>query len=78
MSHDMHERIHSLEGALREIKQWCEAYPAPVFIPFTEEQIRHTGVLLKEYGIDIGALHGQWARRLLDGIGGIARKALDP
>jgi hypothetical protein len=63
--------------ALEEIRTWCEAYPTPIFTPLTDDDLRVASDGLKTLGIDIGALHAQWARHLLDGIGKIAREALD-
>lgn len=57
-----------LKGKLWRVRQWCEAYPADVFLPVDAAKAR---VALDAVGIDMGALHAQWARHLLDGVGRI-------
>jgi outer membrane protein assembly factor BamD (BamD/ComL family) len=72
----MTDREERLEEALLRIKQWAEAYPVTAFAPLTKEQIRYAGALLKERDIDIGALHAEWGRHILKGIGEVCDGAL--
>lgn len=74
---DLAERIEDLEDALVRIEGWCKAYPVDFFSPLTSSQIEVAASLLKAHGIDIGALHAQWARHLLEGIGEMAHTALE-
>jgi len=73
----MTDRELKLEDALTQILQWCLAYPAFMFIPLTDEQMRTATTVLSVADIDIGALHAQWARHLLEGISKIAREGLE-
>lgn len=83
MSNDDHQRLaqiarnEKLLEALQSIRQWCEAYPITVFTPLSKEQLGEAAIVLGEHNIAIDALHAEWARHLLDGIGKIAREALD-
>ena len=74
----MTDRELKLEEALIKIYQWCMAYPHSVFTPLSEDQIVDAGRALTNINIDIGALHAEWARHLLDGIGEIAKEGLEP
>jgi len=73
----MTDRELKLEDALTQILQWCMAYPHTMFRPVTDEQLTSAAVVLRGVGIDIGALHAEWARHLLDGIGKIAKEGLE-
>ena len=77
MLHESGRLLGKAHQALTEIRQWCEAYPTTVFTPLSREQLGEAAIVLGEINIDIGALHAEWARHLLDGIGKIAREALD-
>lgn len=57
-----------LKDKLWRVRQWCEAYPADVFLPVDTAK---ANAALKAAGIDVGALHAQWARHLLAGVGEI-------
>ena len=72
------ERIEDLEDALHRIEIWCDAYPEDMFTPLDPDRIAMAASLLGAHGIDIGRLHAQWARHLLEGIGEIAQTALEP
>jgi hypothetical protein len=67
------DRIEQLEDALTQITQWCEAYPKTVFLPINRERMRLATRVLRRNGIDMGALHAQWARHLTKGIAAIAK-----
>ena len=73
----MTEREERLEQALVDIYAWCKAYDLKIFTPLNDDKIELAGEILKLNEIDIGAMHAQWARHLLDGIGKIAKEALD-
>jgi hypothetical protein len=66
------------QEAIAEALQWIDAYPDTVFLPVSEEKLAEANDALKAIGVDMGALHAGWARHLLDGIGGILRRALSP
>ena len=72
----MTDREKRLEEALGAVRNWCNAYPDLVFTPLREDQILLAGNVLKQKGIDIGALHAGWARHLLGGIKTIVEQAL--
>jgi len=74
----MTDRELKLEEALTKILQWCLAYPTTMFTPLDDHQISEAGRALTNINIDIGALHAQWARHLLDGISKIAKEGLEP
>lgn len=62
--------------ALQRIQQWCSAYPEDIFIPLSKERMHEANIILRNSGIDIGAIHAQWARHITSGIKKIADKAL--
>jgi len=72
----MTDREERLEEALLRIKQWAEAYPVEMFTPLPDAKVKMAGTVLGWVGIDIGALHGMWARHILNGIGEIVDNAL--
>ncbi len=60
-----------MERALRQILDWCEAYPIEVF---PEPDL---GAIRKKVGdSQMSRLHASWARHLLAGIAGYARGGL--
>lgn len=71
------DREERLEKALLRIKQWADAYPVRVFRPLTIEDLRHANFALKAIGIDMGALHAEWARHILNGISKICSEAME-
>ena len=73
---DAERRVEQLEDTLERIAQWCTAYPITVFLPLSNDEIRRAGEVLNAAGISMDALHGGWARHLLEGIGKEARTAL--
>lgn len=62
--------------ALARIAQWADAYPRDVFTPLSDCDIKQIGQVVTDAGFSFDALHASWARHLIDGIGGIARTAL--
>ena len=73
---DPESMIERLEDALTKIDQWCKAYPAEVFRPVSKEKMKEANEALKAIGVDMGAMHAEWARHLIGGIGKIADAAL--
>lgn len=73
----MTDRELRLEQALTEILQWSMAYPMTVFLNLPEDKLEDARQALKSVDIDMGALHAQWARHLVSGIGKIAKEALE-
>ena len=67
--------VERLREALLRIANWCEAYPASVFPKANADAALEA---CKAAGIPVDAMHGTWARHLLDGIGRDARAALEP
>lgn len=71
----LHTHQATLVDALRQIAQWTtEAYPAEAF---PDQDLAAARSLLAAAGIDLSAIHGQWARHLIGGIGAIAQQALE-
>jgi hypothetical protein len=68
------EKCERYEEALESILQWCNAYPADIFLEPDLDVCRQA---LEAVGQTMDGLHGSWARRLLEGIGTIAKGALD-
>jgi hypothetical protein len=75
---DLQAENERLRNALEQIEQWAHAYPEEVFLPVSDEQVRHAARVLREAGISMGGLHGSWARHIVEGIDEIARSALVP
>ena len=71
------EREERREDALLRIQQWAKAYPTKMFTPLSIEDLRHCQFALKAIGIDMGAMHAEWARHILKGIAEITEEALD-
>ena len=67
------EREDRMESALNEIRSWANAYPLTVF---SEPDFKKADKVLAAAGISMTAMHGTWARYLVEGIGEIAAKAL--
>lgn len=60
--------------ALHTIAAWADAYPVEAF---PEVDLDAARAALDAAGLSMGALHAQWARRLLRGVGETARRGLD-
>lgn len=56
------------QEALHKIKQWCDAYPVEVFIPVSSEDMKRADQILKDAGINMSAMHGEWARHITSGM----------
>ena len=70
------ERIEELEGALREIVRWSEAYPVKVFPEPTSEQWVKMAELLKGSNMTLDRFSASNMRHVVEGVGKIAREAL--
>ena len=66
--------IEDLTEALQKIADWAlRAYPVEMF---ADQDLGKARIILETHGIDYSAMHGQWARHLLGGIGEIAKEAI--
>jgi len=74
----MTEREERLEEALGRIRQWAHAYPVEVFRPVSEDDLKTAATVLESVGISLAAIHGGWARHILDGVSTICEQALKP
>lgn len=68
------DRIEQLEEALHHIVQWSEAYPLKVF---PEPDWKKAAELLKAGGVTLDAVSAHCMRHVIEGVGKIARAALD-
>lgn len=73
------ERIKRLEDALYRIDSWCRAYPRTVFIEPTKEKWKRANEVLDEHEDcpSLTAISGSNMRHVVEGIAGIASKALE-
>jgi hypothetical protein len=60
--------------ALQQIVQWSEAYPLDVF---PEPDLKRAADLLRAGGITIDAVSASCMRHVVQGVGEIAKRALD-
>lgn len=67
--------VAELEEALQQIADWSAAYPETVF---TEPDFKRMHQVLTEAGMPtaLDAAHGTWGRRISEGVGRIAIRAL--
>lgn len=70
----MTDREEILTDALQKILQWSEAYPLDIF---PEPDWAYARVLLGHGGISLDAISASCNRRVVNGIGDIAREALE-
>jgi hypothetical protein len=68
-------RIETLEAALEEIESWSRAYPLKIF---PEPDWKHATELLEAGGITMDAVSAHCMRHVVEGVGEIARAALEP
>ncbi len=64
-------RPDQMREALQRIADWADAYPLE---QFPEQDLKKADQILKQHGISMSAMHGQWARNIVEGIGKIARE----
>ena len=68
------DRIEHLEEALQRIVQWSEAYPLDIF---PEPDWQKARQLLESGGITLDSISAHCMRHVVDGVGKIAKKALE-
>lgn len=66
--------VERLRQALQEIEAWSRAYPIQVF---PEPDLEKAYELLKAGGISLDAISASAKRHVVEGVGKIARDALD-
>lgn len=71
------DRLERLEGALARIALWSEAYPPSVFPVPDERYMRAAHELLVAHGMTLDRITADAMRHVVQGVGGIARAALD-
>ena len=72
---ELEERLlYKYEEALQKIVSWSEAYPLDVF---PEPDFKKANELLKAGGVSLGAISAYNMRHVVEGVGKIARKALE-
>jgi hypothetical protein len=70
----LRDRTDELTEALHKIVSWSEAYPLDIF---PEPDFKKAHEVLKANGMTIDAISASAARHVVEGVGQIARKALD-
>lgn len=68
------EKAEPLEEALQRIDQWSEAYPLDIF---PEPDLKKARELLAAGGITLDAVSAHCMRHVVNGVGKIAREALE-
>jgi hypothetical protein len=71
----MTDRVEKFEDALRRIVQWSEAYPLDIF---PEPDYKKAAALLQAGGMTLDAISASSMRHVVEGVGKIAREALEP
>jgi hypothetical protein len=70
----LRDRLDRYEDALQRIVQWSEAYPLDIF---PEPDWKSARKLLEAGGITLDAVAASCMRRVVEGVGRIAKEALD-
>jgi hypothetical protein len=68
------DRIDDLEQALHRIAQWSKAYPLTVF---PEPDLKKARELLEAGGLTLDSISAHCMRHVVEGVGRIAREALE-
>jgi hypothetical protein len=68
------DRAERYEEALQQILQWSEAYPLAIF---PEPDWKKAAQLLKAGGMTLDAISASCMRHVVEGVGRIAREALE-
>jgi hypothetical protein len=68
------ERTERLEDALEQIVSWSRAYPLTIF---PEPDMKKAAELLRAGGMTLDAVSASAMRHVVEGVGKIARAALD-
>lgn len=71
------EAADKLRDALGKIVIWADAYPPDVFPPYNDFELAELNVLLESRGYSLSALGAQMMWRVVEGVGEIARQALE-
>jgi len=71
---DLEEQVDVFEDGLNKIKNWSIAYPLDIF---PEPDLKKARELLKTGGIPLDEVTAHAMRHVVDGVGRIAREALD-
>ena len=66
--------IERYEEALQQIVQWSKAYPLDIF---PEPDFKKASELLKAGGMTLDAISASCMRHVVEGVGKIAREALE-
>jgi hypothetical protein len=74
---DDNERLDRYEEALQRIVSWSEAYPLDIFPELTGPDWKRAAEALKPSGITLDRVSGSCMRHVVDGVGKIAREALE-
>jgi hypothetical protein len=72
----MSDREEKLEEALQRIASWADAYHTDIFPEPDWEKVRYS-LLLGTSGITLDAISASCMRHVVDGIGKIAKEALE-
>jgi hypothetical protein len=70
------EQCEEFEEALRRIVEWADAYPTDVFHEPSADECHRAHKLLTGNGMTLDAFSASMARHCLEGVGDIARAAL--
>jgi hypothetical protein len=73
-SNDLWDQLDRYEEALQRIVSWSEAYPLDIF---PEPDFKHAAELLKAGGITLDAISASCMRHVVEGVGKLAREALE-
>ena len=68
------DKLARYEDALQRIVQWAEAYPLDVF---PAPDLLRAHALLQQGGMSLDSISAHVGRHITEGIGKIAREALD-
>jgi len=71
---EQEDRIDELEEALWRISQWSDAYPLEIF---PEPDLKKARALLEAGGITLDSISAHCMRHAVEGVGKIAKEALD-
>lgn len=69
------EQLEDLQSTIARIRAWCEAYPINMF---PDQDLKKADEVLKAAGISMSAMHGQWARHIMQGVARIVGAAPEP
>lgn len=70
-------RIFALRNTLLHLVSWSEAYPKDIFPEMSEEYSTKAHEILAANGMSINRISASAMRHVIEGVGRIAREALD-